>query len=85
MSFGRHKLEGILRLEMSGPNHLLSYRNNERQQETVVNFKFMITARVFFELVYKLTANFQHISLIVLITLNCKAMIFSRADNRVRT
>jgi hypothetical protein len=32
MSFGRHKLEGILRLEKSGPKHLLSYRDNDRQQ-----------------------------------------------------
>jgi hypothetical protein len=32
MSFGRHKLEGILRLEMSGLNHLLYYRDNDRQQ-----------------------------------------------------
>jgi len=32
MFLRRHKLEGILRLEMSGPNHHLSYRDNDRQQ-----------------------------------------------------
>ena len=45
----------------------------------------MIIARGVCELFYKLTAEFQNISLILLSRLKCNSMQFSRADSRVKT
>jgi len=51
----------------------------------MVKFKLTIIARGVCELVYKLTADCQHISLILLSRLNCNSMKFSREVCHVKT